>query len=142
MQRYSVLPVQGQERDLIILSTTATRPGSSASFVSDSQRLNVALTRARCHLVVVGAASVMKQAAPAFSHVLQWCRYALVLCCGAYTIDTHPLALRLIPFCACRGHAGAYVPPEALSAFLGDVRQRAQAHRAADEECSSKAPLT
>lgn len=70
-----VIP-QGQERDLIVLSTTATRPGSSAAFVSDSQRLNVALTRARCHLVIVGAASVMQRAAAAFDHVLRWCRCA------------------------------------------------------------------
>lgn len=60
-----------------MLSTTATRPGSSAAFVSDAQRLNVALTRARSHLVVVGAAAVMQRAAPAFARALQWCRCVL-----------------------------------------------------------------
>ncbi len=68
---------QGQEREVIILSTTATRPGSSAAFVSDAQRLNVALTRARRHLVVVGAAGVMQGAANAFAHILQHCRYVV-----------------------------------------------------------------
>lgn len=44
---------------MIILATTTTNPHSE--FCSDGARLNVALTRARRHLVVVGAASVLKQ---------------------------------------------------------------------------------
>ncbi len=42
---------QGREKDVIIFSVTAT---SSLSFVEDPNRLNVAFTRARCKLIVVG----------------------------------------------------------------------------------------
>ena len=46
--------LQGLEKPVIILSTAVTRPGS---FVGDAQRLNVALTRAKHHLIVVSASS-------------------------------------------------------------------------------------
>lgn len=52
------------EKEVIILSVTVSRPGP---FASDSQRLNVALTRARRHLVIVGDLSVTEQLAPAFA---------------------------------------------------------------------------
>lgn len=45
------LLLQGLEKDVIILSTTVMQPGD---FASDAQRLNVALTRAKHHLIVVG----------------------------------------------------------------------------------------
>ena len=44
--------MQGLEKPVIILSTAVTRPGS---FVGDAQRLNVALTRAKHHLILVSA---------------------------------------------------------------------------------------
>jgi hypothetical protein len=51
--------LQGAEKEVIILATTTTNPHSE--FCSDAARLNVALTRARRHLLVVGAASVLSQ---------------------------------------------------------------------------------
>ena len=42
---------QGAERDVIILGTVRTR---SLGFMNDYRRLNVAITRARRHLIVVG----------------------------------------------------------------------------------------
>ena len=39
------------EKDLIILCTAVTRPGA---FAADKQRLNVALTRGRHHLLLIG----------------------------------------------------------------------------------------
>lgn len=51
--------LQGAEKEVIILATTTTNPHSE--FCSDGARLNVALTRARRHLVVVGAAAVLAQ---------------------------------------------------------------------------------
>jgi superfamily I DNA and/or RNA helicase len=51
--------LQGAEKEVIILATTTTDPHSE--FCSDGARLNVALTRARRHLVVVGAAAVLAQ---------------------------------------------------------------------------------
>ena len=52
------------EKECIILSITVTRPGP---FASDAQRLNVALTRARRHLLIVGDLNVASQLAPAFA---------------------------------------------------------------------------
>jgi senataxin len=42
---------QGQERDVIVMSCVRT---GGIGFLSDSQRLNVALTRARCSLLLCG----------------------------------------------------------------------------------------
>lgn len=50
---------QGAEKDVVLLATTTTNPRSE--FCSDGARLNVALTRARHHLLVLGAASVLAQ---------------------------------------------------------------------------------
>ena len=65
--------MQGQEKEIIILTTTVTRAGS-ATFAADCQRLNVALTRARRHLIVVGCAPALQAAAPAFAEILSACR--------------------------------------------------------------------
>ena len=47
---------QGGEKDIIILSTVRT---SSSDFLDDPKRINVALTRARHHLVIVGHHSTL-----------------------------------------------------------------------------------
>ena len=46
------LPTQGAERDVIIV--TCCRTESKLGFIVSPRRLNVALTRARHHLIVVG----------------------------------------------------------------------------------------
>jgi DNA polymerase III delta prime subunit len=45
---------QGQERELIVFSCTRSNPGGRLEFVDNRQRLNVALSRARARLLVVG----------------------------------------------------------------------------------------
>jgi hypothetical protein len=47
---------QGNERKVIILSTTVT---SNSSFISEPTRMNVALTRATNHLIIVGSAGAL-----------------------------------------------------------------------------------
>lgn len=51
-----------------MLSPAVTRPGA---FSSDAQRLNVALTRARCHLILVGDLGALPGLAPAFAALLR-----------------------------------------------------------------------
>jgi len=59
---------QGAEKDLIILTTATTLPGS---FIADAARLNVALTRAKNNLVVVGCGQALERTAPAFAALIQ-----------------------------------------------------------------------
>lgn len=59
------------EKEVIILSITVTRPGP---FASDAQRLNVALTRARRHLIIAGDLDVTSQLAPAFALIIDRAR--------------------------------------------------------------------
>lgn len=58
------------EKDIIILATTVTHGGA---FACDVQRVNVAFTRARHHLLVVGCSSVLRSCSPAFRLLLAGC---------------------------------------------------------------------
>ena len=62
--------LQGMEKDIIILATTITHGGA---FASDVQRVNVALTRARHHLLVLGCSSVLRSCSAAFRLLLASC---------------------------------------------------------------------
>eukprot|EP00873_Tetraselmis_striata_P003485 jgi/Tetstr1/423749/TSEL_014381.t2 len=62
---------QGMEKAVIILSTAVTRPGSG--FTADVHRLNVAFTRARSHMLVVGCAGALGQSCAAFHDLLSAC---------------------------------------------------------------------
>lgn len=42
---------QGGEEDIIILSTVRSNSGGSIGFISNPQRINVAITRARYYLI-------------------------------------------------------------------------------------------
>ena len=52
---------QGQEREVIILSCVRTggESGNGIGFLSDVRRMNVALTRARCSLYILGCSSAL-----------------------------------------------------------------------------------
>ena len=58
---------QGGERDIIIISCART---STVGFTDNSERLNVALTRARHHLIIIGNA-VTLQASKTWATVIQ-----------------------------------------------------------------------
>lgn len=52
---------QGQERDLMLLSMTRSNDRGEIGFLSDKRRMNVALTRAKRKLIVVGDSSTLAQ---------------------------------------------------------------------------------
>lgn len=60
---------QGQERDVVILDLVRANPGKEVGFTLDSNRLNVALSRAREKLVIVANLSTF-QGHPQFNRVL------------------------------------------------------------------------
>ncbi|GIW78782.1 MAG: hypothetical protein KatS3mg105_0589 [Gemmatales bacterium] len=53
---------QGQERDLIIFTCTRSNLQGRLGFVDNRQRLNVALSRARCRLIVIADGQTVAQA--------------------------------------------------------------------------------
>ncbi len=61
---------QGSERDVILLSTVRT--GESVGFLSEAQRVNVALTRAKHHLYLFGNESTLSQSNSDFRPLLQF----------------------------------------------------------------------
>ncbi|WP_121353578.1 AAA domain-containing protein [Flavisolibacter nicotianae] len=52
---------QGQERDAVFISLTRSNADSTIGFLSDIRRMNVAMTRARKKLVVVGDSATLSQ---------------------------------------------------------------------------------
>ena len=52
---------QGQERDLMLLSMTRSNERGEIGFLSDKRRMNVALTRAKRKLIVIGDSSTLAQ---------------------------------------------------------------------------------
>lgn len=52
---------QGQERDIVYISMTRSNPDSTIGFLSDIRRMNVAMTRARKKLVVIGDSATLSQ---------------------------------------------------------------------------------
>lgn len=50
---------QGQERDMVIISMTRSNPDGEIGFLSNIRRMNVAMTRAKKKLVIVGDSSTL-----------------------------------------------------------------------------------
>lgn len=50
---------QGQERDVIIISLVRANEGGNIGFLGDLRRMNVAMTRARAKLIIIGSASTL-----------------------------------------------------------------------------------
>lgn len=54
---------QGQERDIVYISMTRSNAGGVIGFLSDIRRMNVAMTRARKKLVVIGDSATLSRLA-------------------------------------------------------------------------------
>src|SRR5262249_31159669 len=71
---------QGGERDLIVVSATASDPEfvlAEARFLLDPNRLNVAFSRPRKKLIVIGSTTIFRLVPPdmeVFEHALLWKR--------------------------------------------------------------------
>ncbi|WP_428331532.1 AAA domain-containing protein [Mucilaginibacter sp.] len=52
---------QGQERDMVLISMTRSNTDGEIGFLSDIRRMNVAMTRARKKLVIVGDSSTLSR---------------------------------------------------------------------------------
>lgn len=68
---------QGRERDIIVYSTVRSNPRGEIGFLRDYRRVNVALSRARELLVIVGDLAIMENArigrtANPFAHVVEY----------------------------------------------------------------------
>lgn len=50
---------QGQERDIILISLVRSNDGGDIGFLSDLRRMNVAITRARMKLIILGSSETM-----------------------------------------------------------------------------------
>lgn len=62
---------QGQERDIVYISMTRSNPDNRIGFLSDIRRMNVAMTRARKKLVVIGDSATLSQF-PFYSDFITW----------------------------------------------------------------------
>ncbi|KAF8516825.1 SEN1 N terminal-domain-containing protein [Hysterangium stoloniferum] len=63
---------QGQEKDIIILSCVRAGPGvQSIGFLTDQRRLNVAITRARSSLFILGHAATLERSDQMWKHIVQ-----------------------------------------------------------------------
>eukprot|EP00667_Euglena_gracilis_P001410 EG_transcript_1409 len=82
LEVHSVDGFQGREKDFIILSMVRTKQGGDLSFITDWRRTNVALTRAKYGVIVVGSAMALSQSSIWLAwlkfhqrHLLRWDSY-------------------------------------------------------------------
>ncbi|TDL22217.1 hypothetical protein BD410DRAFT_898486 [Rickenella mellea] len=68
----SVDGFQGQEKDIIILSCVRAGPGvQSVGFLADTRRMNVAITRARSSLFIVGHAPTLERSNATWKQIVE-----------------------------------------------------------------------
>ena len=50
---------QGQESDIVIISLVRSNPKAEIGFLNDYRRMNVAMTRAKLHLAIIGDSATL-----------------------------------------------------------------------------------
>jgi len=70
---------QGRERDVIIFSTVRSNRQGNIGFLNDWRRLNVALTRAKLALLVVGDNETLTEGDKYWAAFSKWCKSAKCL---------------------------------------------------------------
>jgi senataxin len=79
---------QGQEKDIIIVSTVRGGPGvSSIGHVSDIRRMNVAITRARSSLFILGHAATLERSDGQWKAIVQDARERQMLLTVSFIVD-------------------------------------------------------
>lgn len=73
---------QGREKDLIIMSCVRSNENQGIGFLNDPRRLNVAMTRARYGIIIVGNPKVLAKQ-PVWNHLLHFYKENHVLQEGA-----------------------------------------------------------
>mmetsp|Transcript_11941 Transcript_11941/g.20231 ORF Transcript_11941/g.20231 Transcript_11941/m.20231 type:complete len:99 (+) Transcript_11941:95-391(+) len=69
----SVDGYQGRERDIIIFSAVRSNRNGDVGFLKDWRRMNVALTRSRSALILVGDLTTLKQGDRHWAALGKWC---------------------------------------------------------------------
>lgn len=72
----SVDAYQGRERDLILFSTVRSNHRGNIGFLKDWRRMNVALTRAKSGLIVIGDGKTLGRGDHHWEAFVQWCHNA------------------------------------------------------------------
>lgn len=62
---------QGREKDVIVLSCVRAMADQGLGFVSDEKRMNVALTRAKFSLIIVGHAKTLRKWSPVWDALIE-----------------------------------------------------------------------
>jgi len=67
--------IQGREKDIVLLSTvrSGNERSSGIGFVKDNRRMNVAITRAKFSLLVIGNARLLERGSEAWAAFVQFC---------------------------------------------------------------------
>lgn len=73
---------QGREKDIIIMSCVRSNENQGIGFLNDPRRLNVAMTRARYGIIIVGNPKVLAKQ-PVWNHLLHFYKENHVLTEGA-----------------------------------------------------------